>query len=390
MIPQRLRKPRLALFLFVFLLTVILFWQAREALVPFAVALVIAYLMLPLVNGLEALMPESLQRRALARPLSILLVYLLVGLGFTLAARALLEPVVRQINSLIASLPALYTEASLRIRDVLDQYHAVIPLEIQQQVEQRLRAYDPATLLDPILVGGRRAVGAVSATVVYVLGLIIIPFWLFFILNDERTVMDGALDMIPHDLRPDAEAVRIIVDKVLSSYIRGQLLVASVLGTVITIGLFFLGVQYSLLLGIAAGMLALFPFVGAFLGAVPAVVFAFLQSPELALYVILLFLLVQQVDNAFFSPKIIGEAVALHPALIVVVLVVGSTLFGVVGALLAVPVTAMLRDIVHYFYLRIGEEPATPVEALARVGYADSVTPRVMEAPQGAVVLVGE
>ncbi|MGH2543198.1 MAG: AI-2E family transporter, partial [Ardenticatenaceae bacterium] len=139
-------------------------------------------------------------------------------------------------------------------------------------------------------------------------------------------------------------------------------------------------------LGLAAALLAVFPFIGAFLGAVPAVVVAFLQSPELGLYVIILFVAVQQIDNAFFSPKIIGEAVALHPALIVVVIVVGSALFGVVGALIAVPATAILRDIAHYFYLRIGEEPITPVDALIRVGYGSCVTPRVQQATQGAMV----
>ncbi len=379
MLPASLRKPRLLLFLVVFGLTVLLFWRARAVLTPFIVALVIAYLMLPLVDRLEHHLPHSWQERGISRPVAILLVYALVGAVLVLAIVSLLQPLVAQLNSLIASLPRLYRQATLLVSDGLAQYHELIPLEIQQQIEQRLRGYDPMTLLDPLLLGGRRAVGAVGATVAYVFGLIIIPFWLFFILNDERTVMDSALDMIPGALRPDAEAMRIIVDRVLSSYIRGQLFVAFVLGSAITVGLLLLGVQYSLLLGIAAGLFQLFPFVGAFIGAVPAILVAVLQSPQLALYVVILFLVIQQVDNAFFSPKIIGEAVALHPAIIVVVIVVASSLFGLVGALIAVPATAIVRDIVHYLYIRVGEEPATPSDALIRVGYGDSLTLRVRE-----------
>lgn len=379
MLLRMLSKPRLLLSLAVFMVVMLLFWYARGALTPFIIGLVLAYLLLPLVNRVEALMPLQIKERRLARPLAIVIVYLLVIGVLTLTVTALLRPLVTQISAFIASIPVLYREATTLVGEALERYHAVIPPEVQVQIEERLRGYNPITLLDPILTGGLIAINTVGNTISYIFGLVVIPFWLFFILNDQGKVINGALSMVPRDVRPDVEAVRIIVDSVLSSYIRGQLLVAVALGTVISVGLFLIGVNYSLLLGIAAGALALFPFIGAVLGAIPAVVVAFLQEPILGLYTVLLFLIVQQIDNAFFSPKIIGEAVALHPAVIMVVIVVGSAQFGVVGALVAVPLTAVVRDVVHYIYIRVGEEPMTPVDTLIRLGYGNSLTPYVLE-----------
>jgi predicted PurR-regulated permease PerM len=184
--------------------------------------------------------------------------------------------------------------------------------------------------------------------------------------------------MVPHEWRADVEAVRIIVDQVLGAYLRGQLAVASILGVMITIGLTLLQVPYALLLGVATALFALVPFAGAFLGAIPAVLVALLETPQKAVLTILLFIIVQQIDNIFISPKVIGEAVALHPALIILVLLIGGTLFGVPGALIAVPGTAMLRDIVSYLYLRADEhQQVMPTQALAHVGYEKGITARM-------------
>lgn len=385
MLLNTLRKPRLILFLVAFTLVATVFWKARAALTPFVMALVIAYLMLPLVNRVQALLPEGMHRRGIARPLAILIVYLIVTLAIMLAVRSLLQPLVNQINALLTNVPALYEQGVTLVNDALEQYYQEIPPEIQQQIAERLGSYNPMTLLNPVLSGGRQAVSAITSTVSFILGLIIIPFWLFFVLNDQGPMLQGTMNVIPRDLRPDVEAVRIIIDRVFSAYIRGQLLVAFGLGTAISIGLFLLKIEYSLLLGLVAGLLALLPFIGSVLGAIPSIIVAFFQSPEQALWVAGLFLIVQQIDNVFFSPKIIGEAVELHPALIVVVLVVGSTLFGVAGALVAVPSAAILRDVVHYFYLRVGEEPVGPIEALRRVGYGKNITPRLQEGPPSSL-----
>jgi predicted PurR-regulated permease PerM len=231
-----------------------------------------------------------------------------------------------------------------------------------------------------------RTLGFVGNTVSWMLGLVVVPFWLFFVLNDSGKVKQGMLNLLPAELRPDAEALRIIVDRVLSAYIRGQLLLAFSIGLMATVGLMILGIDFSLLLGIVAGFFEIFPFIGPILGAIPAIVVTLLQDPSKVLWVVVLFAAIQQIENVLLVPKINGDAVALHPAIIMVVLVVGQQLLGLAGMLLAVPLTAILRDVVHYLYLRVGSEGITPAEALAGVGYGDSVNPIV----RGSVTAAAE
>lgn len=379
MITKNFFKPRLILFLIVVLFALAMFWAARRALTPFLLGLVIAYIVLPLVDRFDSLFATIIRRRSLSRPLAILVVYLagFVVIGGLL--QLMLPPLVRQGFNLYRSVPALWQEATLLVNQGMVGYEQLeLPPEIRLQIEQQMARFNLQTVLDPTILAARRALGTISSTVSFVLGLIVIPFWLFFILADEASVMRRVMRLIPHDLRPDVEAIRIIVGRVLSGYIRGQLVVASAYGVVITLGLMTLGIPFALVLGLVAGAVAIFPFIGAILGAIPSLVVAFLQSPEQGLYVLILFVVVQQLDNVFFSPKIMGSAVALHPALIMVVIVVGSSLLGVAGALIAVPATAIIRDVVNYLYIRVGEEPVSPIEALERVGYGEYKTPLLM------------
>ncbi|MCB0077245.1 MAG: AI-2E family transporter [Anaerolineales bacterium] len=372
---QTLRKPRLILSIVVFLIVFTMLWQARAVLLPFAIALVVGYVLSPLVNWFEARMPREIKGRKMARGVAIILVYILVAILLYLFGRALLEPLIAQLVAFINNLPALFNQIIALATDALEQYQRLLAPEWQNQIEQQIGSYDATTLLTPIVTALRTALGAVTGVAASLLGLIILPFWLFFILSDESSVIRGLIKIVPHEWRPDVEAIRIIVDQVLGAYLRGQLAVAAILGLLITIGLTLIKVQYALLLGVAAALFALVPFAGAFLGAVPALLVSFLDDPQKGVLTLILFIVVQQIDNIFISPKVIGDAVALHPALIILVLLIGGTLFGVPGALIAVPGTAMLRDIVRYLYLRADENrEVLPTMALAKIGYESAIT----------------
>lgn len=370
-----LRRPRLFLFFIVFLLVAWVIWLARGAIAPFIVALVIAYLLVPLVNRVQKWMPENVKARNLARPLAILVVYLIAFALLLLTVMTVVPPIVDQITALYNNLPDLYNEGRDLVNQALVEYRDAIPPTLQRRIEQNLQGFDPMIVLDPLLGGTLQAVGAVRNLVSSAVGWLVIPFWLFFVLNADSSFIKGGMKLIPSDFRADAEALRIIVDRVLSGYIRGQLLVALEIGILSTIGLIIVGVPYALLLGVVAGLFGIIPFIGAILGALPAVIVAFLQEPQLALWTVLVFVVVQQIDNIIFSPRIMGQSVALHPAIIMVVIVVGTSLLGVIGAVIAVPLTAILRDIVQYIYIRVGEPVMTPVQALTRIGYGKDATP---------------
>jgi predicted PurR-regulated permease PerM len=155
-----------------------------------------------------------------------------------------------------------------------------------------------------------------------------------------------------------------IVDDLLSSYIRGQLVLCLIVGVLCTIVLVVFGVNLALLLGTVAGILEIIPILGPYLGAIPAVLMALIDKPLRAVWVALAFFAIQQTENTVLVPRVSGNAVRFHPAAVMVILVVGSEVAGLWGLLLSVPVAAVLRDVFRYLYVRTTEKGATPEMAL--------------------------
>jgi predicted PurR-regulated permease PerM len=122
-----------------------------------------------------------------------------------------------------------------------------------------------------------------------------------------------------------------------------------------------------LLLGTIVGVFEIVPVLGPILGAIPAIVVTLATAPSKVPLVILLAFAVQQIENNFLLPQVTGGTVRLHPAIVMVVLVVGGAIAGVIGILVSVPLTAIIRDVAHYLYLRVSEQPLSPQDALARV-----------------------
>jgi predicted PurR-regulated permease PerM len=146
--------------------------------------------------------------------------------------------------------------------------------------------------------------------------------------------------------------------------VRGRLLVCLLVGIMATILLLALRINMALLLGTFAGLFEIIPFLGPWIGALPAVLIAFLRSPATALWVAVGFFTIQQIEANLLSPRISGQAVRFHPAVVMVLVVVGSEVAGLLGVLLAVPVAAVLRDVFQYLYLRTTERGATPEMAM--------------------------
>ncbi|HEY66547.1 MAG TPA: AI-2E family transporter [Caldilineae bacterium] len=384
------RRNRLILIAVLILLIVWTIWAARGGLYPYLIALLIGYVVHPLVNFLDEHMPTPLQRINASRPLAIIIVYLLI-IGMVVTIMAFLVPlVIRQLQDLLTALPSLIEGAQTRMNVGLtdwylqawdyvgrlaEQYFGIRLEEVAQgnlrpQVEQWILEWiqrAAALVVTGVQQGLTRSLTVITSTVSFVLGILILPFWLFYILNDQAQVISGIMRLIPERYRLDAHFLGKAADGVLSAYIRGQLLLCLFIFIIDSIGLAIIGVNYPLLLGLVAGVLEIFPFIGPILGAIPALLVALLQSPSTALWTLLLFVGVQQVENIFLVPRIQGQSVQLHPALIMLVLVMGNELAGIWGMLLAVPVTAIVRDVFKYLYLRMSDENLDPPAAFARI-----------------------
>lgn len=361
------RRNRLALVGSLILLVGVLLWAARNALVPYVLGLALAYVMLPVVNRLEAVLRRVLRRPRPARAGAILLTYLLAA-GLIALFFALIVPVVgQQFNVLWNSRGELRAGAQRQADRFLGWYDVTVPPDIQAQVNELLGQVT-GTLVRALQAGIVRTLGVVTNAVTFVLGLIVIPFWLFYVLYDQSMVMRGMLGMIPVRVRPDLLNLVRIADGILSKYLRGQLILCVFIGVLSTVGLTVLGVRFPAVLGLMAGVFEILPFIGPILGLIPAAIVATIQDPVLGLWTVLLFTAIQQIENVLLVPRISGKAVELHPALIMVVLVVGYQVAGLWGMILAVPLAAIVRDVFKYLYLRFQDEPLSPREAMVRLG----------------------
>jgi predicted PurR-regulated permease PerM len=341
-------------------------WAARNVLLPYILGLVLAYLLLPMVNWLDRHMPARLHTWRVARPLCILLTYLLV-IVLIVGIVAFFVPVIaEQINTLIENWPSLTS----RVQDWGTRgwgwYLNNIPGDWRQTIESSLK-----NLADDAMATVRNGLVAtirtVSSTISFIIGLVVIPFWMFYILHDESQVKTGVVRALPQQIRDDVACIAKLSDDVLSAYIRGQLLLCLFVGGMATIAMLIIGVPFALVLGLIAGIFEALPYVGPILGAIPAVLVALLSDPGSAIWVAVSFFAIQQIENLILVPRISGESVKLHPAMVMVVLVVGNELAGFWGMLVAVPVTAVIRDVFKYLYLRLLDDPLAPEEAMADI-----------------------
>lgn len=137
------------------------------------------------------------------------------------------------------------------------------------------------------------------------------------------------------------------IDGVLGGFIRGQLLVAMIIGLLSSIALLIIGVDYWIVLGILVGLGDMIPYIGPFVGLLPAVVITFASDPWKTLWVLVAFVIIQQIEGSFISPKIVGNSVGLHPVVIIFVLLIGGSLGGLIGLLVSVPLAGVFKVIVE-------------------------------------------
>jgi predicted PurR-regulated permease PerM len=343
---------------------------AGSALTPFVIGAVAAYLLNPIVNRLNARMP---------RWTAILIVYAIVLLIFIGVAVLIVPPLVRQIQQLILALssPDRLTEL---LNQVVALYEANVPPQLQTPIAATVAQLLPAIQQNLSTIAqsvGRFIIGQISGVVgvvSFLFGLLVVPIWLFYALNDSRKAKLAINRLLSYRIRADFWNAWELVDRSLSAFIRGQLTLGVIIAVAVWVGLVVLDfipgieVDYILLLAIWSGVAELVPMVGALLGAIPAVIIALIVGgPISALAVLGLFIVIQFVENNFLVPRVIGESVGVHPAVLLIALVVFSQVLGFIGVILAAPITAILRDLYLYAYRRLsGLSASDAVASISR------------------------
>ena len=373
-IPLSRRKQMVLVLVSLFVLALIV-WSARTVLVPYAFGLIMAYVLAPLIRFFERGFLWLSRRRYLgflkrpARGLAIGVVYLLV-LAVLVGFFSVFVPVlIEQGKALWETRDTIWQYIYQLGEDAVEQYR-LLPEQVREQVDENLNAFGEQ--IGRIL---QQAVGGTAVVISYtfslVLAILIIPFWTFYLLLDSHKLGQTFARSIPSSIRQDVLKLVTLIDAVFASYLRGQLFLALIIGAISTIFFGIAGVQFALILGVIAGIFELIPNIGPILGAIPAILVALAQNPTLALVTAIYAVVIQQIENIFITPRVLGRSVQLHPVLVMVVLVIGSELGGLVGLFLAPVTTAVLRDVFRYLYFRLEEIPLSPSEALERVWHAE-------------------
>lgn len=298
--------------------------------------------------------PVRFLSQRMRRGLAVLLTLLLL-VGVVVLALGLILPVlVTQIADLIRTLPEFVERAESSTRNLLrtlDQggQLPVAPEEVLADGTRQL--LERAQGFAQTLLSG--ALGAASGVFGWGIRLLGMLFVAIYLLLDAETVKRGLVRLAPPRYKDDAEELWQALSLSLSRYLSGLALLLAIQGVLSATGLWLLGVPYAFLLGAWVALTALVPNLGAWLGGIPAVTLALFVSPTTALLTLGLFVLIQQLESNFLTPRIQGEVVRVHPVVILLAVIGATEVFGLLGAVLAVPVLAMLRVLWDFFSDRV-------------------------------------
>jgi predicted PurR-regulated permease PerM len=316
----------------------------------------LAYVLSPVVDRVS-----RLAFGAFGRPLprwgAVLVVF--VGAGVLLVATGLLlvPPLIEQIAALVKRLPDYYEQAVAIVEDIRRISRAQLPSEWRQTIESYIGQ-----------AGGfaigflQSSIGALVTVLASVVAIVVVPILTWFMLLAAPGVRGSILAWFPPRLKPEVDFLVAEVNLVMLKFLRGRLMVAGVVGVLVGLGTWALGVPYPLVLGLSAGLLDLIPFVGPVLAAVPALFLTLFGDSGRVLLVVGLYVAVQQIEQFVLSPKIEGGELKLNPAVVILAATAAGTLFGVLGVLLAVPITALTRIVLLYVRAKLRGEPLESVE----------------------------
>lgn len=325
------------------------------ALLPFMVGGLLAYIIAPLVNWLDHLMP-----RLLAALVGVLLV--LAAIGALLWV--IIPPLVSQTVALLQRIPpdTTLTDLSnwliLRVQFLPPNLELIVTNAIHTttgRLQENLRALIPALFSPNAMIRLLNAVG-------FILGLIVLPTWLLTVLKDQPRAQRSLVKALPAGLRADFMAVVRILDRAFGTFFRGQVVVGLAVGLATYLGLRLLtrlgapDSPYLVTFAVLAGLLQLIPEIGPLINILLVGLLAYRINPLLALYVVVLYLGIQFLVNRLGKDRIEQRIIDVNPALLVLVIVALSQL-GAIWLFLAAPVAGVARDLFRYAYGRLSDPP---------------------------------
>ncbi len=303
------------------------------------ISFLIAYILDPMVTFFEY--------KGLTRTQATIVVYLILGLVAVGIISFLIPPLVNEL------------------RTIEQGFRSGKASEFFNTVENWIRRQLPFVNVEQLNLKGKVDVliSSLTSSVFSIIGsmvsivttLVIIPFAVFFFLKDGRQIKKSLISMIPNRYFEMTLNLIYKTDQQLGGYLRGQFFDALIIGVLAIIALWILNVPYFILIGVFAGLTNMIPYVGPLAGAVTAIIVVLITggSGHQIAFVAIAFAIIQLLDNVLVQPLVVAKTVNLHPLLIIFAVIIGGQFFGILGMILAVPATGMIKVLINEFYTSI-------------------------------------
>lgn len=338
------------------------------------IAIIFAYIIDPIVNYLE--------RKGVKRQFGVIIVYISVILIFGILTVSVIPKTINEVSNLLASLPAMVDTLIKDVNNFLTEVFAKFNIELPENFIDVYKESNPKVngnvetpqIVSDILDSMKKAInelivkmqgslmGSLSNIVSKLYGfltsafrlVLIIIFSFYFSVDKERFILKVKKAM-PNKYRDDISYLTSNIDTALQQFIRGRMLLAIFVGVLTMLYLLVLRVDFAIIIGLITCVADIIPYIGPFLGCAPAVLFAFMDSPMKALWVLILFVIVQWIENNILAPKLIGDSTGLNPLVILISIIIGGGIFGVWGMVISVPLTSIIFILVDFIKIKYND-----------------------------------
>lgn len=334
------KKMVLDIIVGVFLIVILILIRGSflAVITPFVYAMVLSYLLNPAVNFLE--------KKKVKRPYAILLVFFLIFFVMTMVFMSFVPKLASDISVFAKELPDIFDFVEEFITKFKAGKITLIPDALMNYIDlDKELAKIGVALKDSFSEISNVLIQSTGA----LLDIVMTPIITFYLLKDKKKILEGLSSFFTKKQRSAGALIFKDIDGVLGGFIKGQMIVATFVGTLIGVGCAVIGVPYALTIGLVAGLTNIIPYFGPWLGGILPVVLALMNAPITALWVLIWIIVVQQIESSFISPQIMAQSVGLHPLTVMFSVLFFGKLMGIPGMILGVPITGTLKVLFKHF-----------------------------------------
>lgn len=321
-----------------------LVYQLSPVLMPFVVSAILAYLGDPLTDRLETY--------RLSRTQAVSVVFSTMALVLVLVFFMLVPQLESQIADAINNLPLYATKINSDVLPWLEHRFklSLKPIEINELINMLNSHWQKAGGIVASTMSSVSHSGSIIVT--WLMNLLLIPVVTFYLLRDWDILVAKIYELLPRRVAPTAAKLAGEVNTVLSAFLRGQFYVMVALGCIYSLGLWIVGLDLALLIGILAGLVSFVPYLGAIVGIISACIAALVQFHEMTplISVGIVFLIGQALEGTVLTPKLVGDKIGLHPVAVIFSVLAGGQLFGFLGILLALPMASIVMVFLRHVH----------------------------------------